>query len=1013
MGDILGLVDFTNPEVRIVSIVGPPGIGKSTLAIHVGHDMVAQGVVVYYVQMSEVTSLQSLAEKVLEGDETIVLIRNVTVDRLFEWARGLHHETLLILDNCDDILHKGEDLLHTNVKKLAESSQELKILMTSRQKGMQLNKFRLYTLEELSLEASCGLLLSITDSLDNETCKIIASLTGNAPLALQVVGALLTQPDPPDPKTVIEGLEKQLMLTLSPRQLPIDRVNASIALSYQYLDERVQKSGRYLANLPGSFGKVAACQILRSFAVDCNYVVDDELVFRSLLQHNRRTNRYQFHQLIREFFLDIQKSMGSVGLEESEQFSSEFRTHYAQILHNLTGAFTTKTWHKMALTSLDIERHNIQHLLYHVENFQVIRSFESAMSQNFLQCRFTRDELVGPLQNSVRYIAENWKLISTDAQFFGIYTRLLITLGKLHNATLAIHIFTSHSDTVENFRVYIPGKEGAIPYIKFYNALSQYHRFIGQHDSVKMCHERILQAQDQLKECEPGTCDYFSIGNIHYNLENYENSAYFHDLALKLQEIDVITKAATMITLHNSYQNIHQEQKAASITEEAVALFPSLSSGECFRHYDKLEKIARFYSVKGRMREAHGIEEMQLDVLLELAGTQPDGEIASRGINYAMSLLDRGDYDKAITMAEFFTKLHEAYIDLLTIDMDELFNDTLALMKVYSRADPHEQNEMLESQREQVKLNKRRLESQWERVKLNKRRLESQRERVKLNKWELIAKIKIRAGNYSEGLEYFELVANFIFERNKATIYASKLSHACPRLIYHGHLKCLNYVITEKVFSTGKWVVYGVFGTLFNIDIDALIPEPPEIVDEQLSRLSSFRELDPPKLHEPSIRHWMDLPLSRSWLQHVTSSIKQALVDINLLRFMVKCILKCLLFSVEVIGVVGRLYLVYYSIQLVVHWTLVCARRTADGLVYCVCSASLYYGFASLVIVLLSITLYYYIMQSTCVQSCHLELDFLFSSSLPQLASVVERLIYDLGMLCMQILCCCCFLHLI
>ena len=935
MKEVIELVDFDNSKLRIVSIVGPPGIGKSTLAIHVGHDMVAQGVVVYHVDMVEVSSMQSLAEKVLDGDETLVSTKNVTIDRLIKWARDLHHRTLLILDNCDDILHRQKETLQKMVKRLLGSSNELNIMMTSRQRAMQLSQFKMYALRELSVEASCDLLQIVTGHLNSTLCESIANLTGNVPLALQVVGALLNQPDPPDPMTIIHNLEKQLISTLSPEELlPEERVNASISLSYHYLDEKLQKLGRYFANFPGSFSKETSCEIMLSFAqnpVNCSYIskLIYKLVQRSLLEYNQRSGRYQFHRLIREFFLDIQKSMGSVGLEESEQFSSEFRAHYAQILYTLTAAFSTKVLHKMALTSLDIERHNIQHLLYHVGDFQVIRSFESAMSQNFLQCRFTRDELVGPLQISVRYIADNWKVISTDAQFFGIYTELLIILGKLHNATLAIHIFTSHSDTVENIRAHIPGKEGAIPYIKFYNALSQYHRFIGQHDGVKMCHERILQAKDQLKECEPGTCDYFSIGNIHYNLEDYENSAYFYQLALKLQEIDVITKAATMITLHNSYQNIHREQKAASITEEAVALFPSLmnvSSGDCFRHYDKLELIARFYTVKGRMREAHGIEEMQLDVLLELAGTQPDGEtasrginyaisllelgtqtvgkIASRGINYAISLLDKGDYDKAITTADFFTKLHEAYIDKLTLNTDKLFN-------LYSRPDIRQQ------------------------LHEDYRMLEYQREQVKLNKWLLIATIKIRAGNYSEGLEYFELMANFIFERNKVSIYASELSHACPRLIYRGHLKCLNYVITEKVFSTGKWIVYRVFGTLVNIDIDALIPE---IMDEQLSRPE---ELDPPKLHEPSIRHW---PLSRSWLQHiiVTSSIKQALVDINHLRFMVKCVLKCLLFSLEVIGVVVRLYLVYYSIQLVVHWTLVCARRTADGLVCCVCVVLLY-----------------------------------------------------------------------
>ena len=72
MKEVMELVDSDNSKLRIVSIVGPPGIGKSTLAIHVGHDMVAQGVVVYHVDMVEVSSMQSLAEKVLDCDETLV-----------------------------------------------------------------------------------------------------------------------------------------------------------------------------------------------------------------------------------------------------------------------------------------------------------------------------------------------------------------------------------------------------------------------------------------------------------------------------------------------------------------------------------------------------------------------------------------------------------------------------------------------------------------------------------------------------------------------------------------------------------------------------------------------------------------------------------------------------------------------------------------------------------------------------------------------------------------------------
>ena len=305
--------EIYKPHPPILSIVGPPGFGKSTLAIHIGHAMVADGFLVNYVDMSEVSSKQALAEKILAGDAGRVAIKNVTIDRLYVWARGLNYRTLLILDNCDVILHNTTDL-QTVAKKLLESSPRLKILITSRTKVLQLNKFT-YQLESLSSEASCMLLQRVTyhDDLNSTTCKSIASLTGNVPLALQVVGAMLNDVNSPDVMTIVHTLERDLIPTLSPEDLPVEeRVNASINLSYQYLTTELQNIGRYLANFPGSFDEKAACVILISItnnSITCSEIAKylKELVKRSLLECDRRRHRYQFHTLIREFFLAVSK----------------------------------------------------------------------------------------------------------------------------------------------------------------------------------------------------------------------------------------------------------------------------------------------------------------------------------------------------------------------------------------------------------------------------------------------------------------------------------------------------------------------------------------------------------------------------------------------------------------------------------------------------------------------------------------------------------------------------------
>ena len=70
MENVTLLVDSSNTDVRIVSIVGPPGIGKSTLAIQIG-PRIERKTNVYYVDMGEVSSMQALAEKILESDKTL------------------------------------------------------------------------------------------------------------------------------------------------------------------------------------------------------------------------------------------------------------------------------------------------------------------------------------------------------------------------------------------------------------------------------------------------------------------------------------------------------------------------------------------------------------------------------------------------------------------------------------------------------------------------------------------------------------------------------------------------------------------------------------------------------------------------------------------------------------------------------------------------------------------------------------------------------------------------------
>jgi DNA replication protein DnaC len=312
MEELSKLIDFEKKDVRTVNIYGSPGFGKSTLATHFGHKMVKEGVTVHHVNMNDLPDKDiktAVAEKILEGS---IVSKNITFERLLRWARERSSNILVILDNCDDALHKKKEEFHQIVERVVEESLNIKILLTSRKVAAFLMYFRYFKVEQLSTAASCHLLERKVPSqtkLTHEEKEQIANLTGNVPLALQIIGSLLHLPDSPSPAVLIDELKNELITTLSPEDFPAhDQVFTSINVSYKYLPKELQQIGRQLTVFPGSFGLPAA------FAVHvCNSTTEPtkefgnqftSLVRNSLLEHSQlqHTNRYQYHRLIKEYF---------------------------------------------------------------------------------------------------------------------------------------------------------------------------------------------------------------------------------------------------------------------------------------------------------------------------------------------------------------------------------------------------------------------------------------------------------------------------------------------------------------------------------------------------------------------------------------------------------------------------------------------------------------------------------------------------------------------------------------
>ncbi len=249
-----------NSSTRIISITGSPGFGKSSLAVRAGYRSEMLGINVYYVDISQVSNVKSLRETLRE---VISWKDRQNHPSISGWLKQLNNKSLLIIDNCDLILHEEKDSVQNFLKSMTKQSSHIQVLLTAQQLTSFIDSFWRLSVKQLTLKDAMTVLQSISPKITSDFAKRLAKLVGEVPLALQVVGTLLREQNS---ESLYNALKQDLIRTLSPEELPPDeRVATTLNISYHYLDSKFQVCGRILANFPGSFRFEPAHDILKYF----------------------------------------------------------------------------------------------------------------------------------------------------------------------------------------------------------------------------------------------------------------------------------------------------------------------------------------------------------------------------------------------------------------------------------------------------------------------------------------------------------------------------------------------------------------------------------------------------------------------------------------------------------------------------------------------------------------------------------------------------------------------------
>jgi predicted ATPase/class 3 adenylate cyclase/DNA-binding CsgD family transcriptional regulator len=353
-------------EVRLVTLTGPAGVGKTRLALQLGAELIecfSDGV--FFVPLAAVTAPEQVVPAILQA---LALREQGTSSPLDRLAAALvDKQMLVLLDNFEQVAQAA-----LQVASLLSTCPRLKVLVTSRER-LHLQAEHEYSVPPLATPGSTSFPdassltqyeaaalfvaraqgvrpdFQLTDDNAEAVAAICLRLDG-LPLAIELAAARLRYFSP---SQILAQLDHALaVLSAGARDLPVRQqtLRGAIAWSYLLLPEQEQQLFRRLAVFVGSCDIQAATVICTAASPLEGEILEGmlSLVDKSLLwprEDDGGLPRFSMLQLLREFGLEQLEGAG-----ETEATREAHAAYYLQLAEQplSTGnpARQQKQWHE-------------------------------------------------------------------------------------------------------------------------------------------------------------------------------------------------------------------------------------------------------------------------------------------------------------------------------------------------------------------------------------------------------------------------------------------------------------------------------------------------------------------------------------------------------------------------------------------------------------------------------------------------------------------------------------------
>jgi predicted ATPase/DNA-binding SARP family transcriptional activator len=650
-GELAELADYlANPDCRLVTLVGPGGIGKTRLALQVAKAHIgafAHGI--YFTPLASVSSPEFIVSAIAEALDLPFDSRQDPKEQLLNYLR--EKEMLLVLDNLEHLLslsilpaRGGDD--HRRRPGGAELLVEILrrapgvvLLVTSRER-LNLREEWVYAVEGLTYPQNGSVdRLETYSAIDlfqqrarrayrrfslseTETPHVvrICQLVEGMPLGVELAAAWVAVRSC---REIAQEIESNLdILTTRLRDVPARQwsVRATFEYSWQLLSETEKDLFARLSVFRGGFRREASAVVAGASLSTLSALLDKSLIRRV------SSDRYEMHELLRQYAAEKLQADPQKQEETQVQYARYFAAFLEQREEHLKRANQKQAFQEIA-PEIENAWQAWQLVVARGCVHEVEQSLESLYHFYNVQSRF---------QEGIELFAQAIDRWSGDAQQARIFGKVLSRQGALYrHLSRYQQARTCLEQSLAIFEHLGVQAEQVFCLVNLANvALNQ-----GKHEEAEQLARKSLALSREIGDSWGATSSLFMLGMVRYRTGDVAQAQALleESLAIGRESGNQRLMLSPLNTLGDIACHRGDYAKAQRMFEECLALSREL--GDQFKVAMHLNNLGTILHVLGKYAEARSYYQESLEICRQI-GDQSGRAVALSNLGevaYALS----------------------------------------------------------------------------------------------------------------------------------------------------------------------------------------------------------------------------------------------------------------------------------------------------------------------------------------------------------------------------------------